>query len=231
MAGVGKFIRAFGYFSLCALGLTVGGGIALADGMARGGSVKDAPAQLSWQGFYIGTHAGLANGDTQGVTPVLTTDYDVTGSLVGAQIGYNWQRGMHVFGVEGSYSFSTVQGNTACLFVFDCKREVDSVATLVGRYGLAFGNSLYYGMAGAAWADVNTKVSVLGTTIDSADEHRFGWVAGFGFEHMLSDRLTARIEYAHIDLGSDNQTILGAPDKVDLKMDTIRLGVNLKLSN
>ena len=215
--------------SLCAVVLTVGAATAIADGMP--GSIKDAPAQKSWQGFYVGTHAGLVSGDTQGVTPVTSTDYELTGSLAGAQLGYNWQRGMYVLGIEGSYSFSSVQGSTACLIVLDCKRDVDSLGTVVGRYGLAFGNTLYYGMAGVAWADVGTKVSFLGATIDSVDTHRVGWTAGFGFEHALSDRLTAKIEYAHIDLGSDTQTILGVPDKVDLKMDTIRLGVNLKLSN
>jgi hypothetical protein len=52
---------------------------------------------------------------------------------------------------------------------------------------------------------------------------------------MLSNHISARIEYAHVDLGSDNHGLAlvgGGPvvvnDKVDVRMDTIRLGVNFK---
>src|SRR6185369_11373981 len=168
---------------------------------------------------------------TQGVTPITSTDFNVNGGLAGVQIGYNWQRGNQVFGIEGAYSWTSLRGNTACLVVFDCQREMDAIGTVVGRYGLAFGNTLLYGLGGVAWADVNTRLSIVGINIDSVDSHRVGWTAGFGVEHALSDRVSARVEYAHIDFGSDTQTLAGLPDKVDLKTDTIRLGVNLKLSN
>ena len=63
-----------------------------------------------------------------------------------------------------------------------------------------------------------------------------GWVAGFGVEQMLSKNISARIEYSHIDLGSKTHDLafIGGggptiPDKVDMKLDTIRLGVNIKL--
>jgi len=67
----------------------------------------------------------------------------------------------------------------------------------------------------------------------------FGWTAGFGFEHAFTNRISTRIEYAHIDLGSQIQNLTftgggalpGIPDKVDVRMDTIRLGVNVKLTN
>ena len=123
MQRAGKLTKAFHCVSLCALGLTIGGTVAFADGMSRGSS-KDAPMQKSWQGFYIGTHAGLATGDTQGDSPGVVTNFDMAGSLAGAQIGYNWPRGIHVLGIEGGYAFSTVQGNTRCTVVLDCRREV-----------------------------------------------------------------------------------------------------------
>jgi outer membrane immunogenic protein len=222
------------YISIGAIALAIGSTVAFADGLP--GSFKDAPVQKSWQGFYIGTNAGLVTGDTQGDTGAVVTNYSVTGAVGGAQLGYNWQRGNQVFGIEGGYDFASVQGNTACAVVLDCRREINSLATVVGRYGLAFGQTLYYGMAGVAWADVDTHVIAAGgVPFLGADAHRFGWIAGFGFEHALSERLTARIEYAHVEFGSDTQLLIGAgPDtlnNVDLKMDTIRLGVNWKLSN
>jgi outer membrane immunogenic protein len=206
---------------------------------ADGGSIKDtAISPPSWQGFYVGTHAGLATGNTKGDTATTSTDFDLNGALYGAQIGYSWQHGSTVLGAEASWSHSTLQGNTACLVVLDCKRDVDWIATMVGRIGLASDRMLIYGMGGVAWADVNTNVSIVGIPLFSASETHTGWVAGFGFEYAFSSRISTRIEYAHIDLGSQTHDL--APvgggggttsDKVDLQMDTIRLGLNIKLSN
>jgi outer membrane immunogenic protein len=97
------------------------------------------------------------------------------------------------------------------------------------------GRTLVYGMAGAAWADASTHVSFLGLPVASGSATHNGWVAGFGFEYALSNHVSTRIEYAHIDLGSANHSLATAggtvlvTDSVDLKMDTIRLGVNIKL--
>lgn len=213
--------------------------VVMADGMPRG-SIKDAvaPPTVNWQGFYVGGHAGLATGDTQGsVAGTTLTDFNINGGLYGGQVGYNWQRGVAVLGLEGSWSQSTIQGNSACLVVLDCKRDVDWVATLTGRVGMAFGHSLLYGMGGVAWGDVNTNVSIVGVPLLTGSETHTGWVAGFGFEQMLMSRVSFRVEYAHVDLGSEDHQLSivggGGPvvtDKVDIKMDTIRLGVNVKLN-
>jgi outer membrane immunogenic protein len=228
------WLKALCWGALGVMGLVLAAPTAFADGR---GSLKDAPVQaFSWQGFYIGDHAGLATGTTGGDTGFTTTDYDINGALYGLQAGYNFQRGTTVFGIEATWSHSTVQGNTACLVVFDCKRDVDWVATVVGRLGMASGRSLLYSMAGVAWADVNTNVSIIGVPLLSASETHVGWTYGFGFEHAFTDRISTRIEYAHIDLGSEthNLAFIGGggitiPDKVDLKMDSIRLGVNIRL--
>jgi outer membrane immunogenic protein len=214
------------------------------------GSIKDAPvvAGYSWQGFYVGAHAGLVTGNTQGLAdlslfggPAIATDYSLAGALYGVHAGYNLQRGAVVFGIEGSWSGSNVQGNTACVVVFDCKREVDSVYTLAGRLGWAMNRTMVYGLLGVAWGEVNTKVTSQLIPISlSSDERHVGWVAGFGLEHALSDRVSFRIEYTRIDLGDETHNlaispaIIGfpaIPDKVDVTIDTIRLGVNIKLTN
>ena len=235
-----------GFRTLC--GVSAGLILALAAGQAsadgyRGRGVKVYEQAFTWTGFYFGGHAGLATGDTQG-TPglgvgpppgLLSTDYNLEGALYGGQIGFNWQTGALVLGVEGSLSGSSVQGSTACVVLLECKRDVDWLATVTGRVGYAMGRSLVYGLAGVAWGDVDTNVSIVGIPILSGGETHVGWVAGFGFEHALSNHISARIEYAHVDLGSDTHGLAlvgGGPvvvnDKVDVRMDTIRLGVNFK---
>src|SRR6266571_4511043 len=62
----------------------------------------------SWTGFYAGLNAGAAS--TDGNLTAVTTDqffesrftdtFHKTGFIGGGQIGYNYQSGMSVFGVE-----------------------------------------------------------------------------------------------------------------------------------
>ena len=223
----------------CLLGLMLAAPAALADGLPRG-SLKDVPQAFSWTGFYAGGHAGLVTGETTGDIGLggpLNTDYSLNGALYGAQVGYNYQMGTTVFGVEASWSGANIQGNTACVAILECSRDVDWLATVVGRVGIASDRSLLYAMGGVAWADVNTNVSIVGVPLLSGNETHTGWIAGFGFEHAFTNRISTRIEYAHIDLGTQDTGLAltgGAvvvTDKVDVRMDTIRLGVNIKLTN
>ncbi len=233
-----QWFGALSWGALSVLGIVLVTPAALADGMPRRGpQVVERP--FSWTGFYVGGHAGLATGDTQGDPGIggglLSTDYIVNGALYGGQVGYNWQSGLLVFGVEGSWSASTIQGNTACVAILECKRDVDWLATVTGRVGYAMGRTLLYGMAGAAWADASTHVGIVGIPLVSGSATHNGWIAGFGFEYALSNHVSTRIEYAHVDLGSADHGLApaGGPvlvtDSVNLKLDTIRLGVNVKL--
>src|SRR5690349_11243363 len=113
-----------GFGALCALSagiaLAVSVQAASADGY-RSRSIKDGAQPFSWTGLYIGGHAGLATGDTQGVPDLggapglFRTDYNLDGALYGGQVGFNWQTGPMVLGVEASLSGSSIQGNTTCL--------------------------------------------------------------------------------------------------------------------
>jgi outer membrane immunogenic protein len=221
---------------------------AIADGMNTRGSIKDSVQPFSWRGFYVGLHAGLATGNTQGEVDIgtgISTDYDLNGAIYGGQVGWLGQWGNVVAGIEGTYSGTSLQGNTGCgdfiLLSFDCKREVNWIATAVGRVGYAFDRVLVYGLGGVAWADVDTNVAVnflgAGAQVLSANETHVGWTAGFGLEWALTDRVSARIEYAHINLGDETHQLRASgvkgsiPDKVELEVDTIRLGVNVKLGH
>jgi outer membrane immunogenic protein len=201
--------------------------VAVADGSP---GMKDGYRPFSWTGFYVGANVGLATGQTTGdfgLGGFLNTDYEMNGAVYGGQIGYNWQRGNIVLGIEGSFSGTTIQGTTTCIFVFECKREVDNIATVTGRVGYAMDRSLLYVLGGGAWAKLSSDFSIAGVTLATDSQQHSGWVAGFGFEHALSNNVTMRIEYSHIDLGSEQH--FGFVD-VDAKIDTIRLGANLKFN-
>jgi outer membrane immunogenic protein len=206
-------------------------------------------APFSWNGFYVGLHAGLANGNTDsslnfghgdnhGSDFGLSWGYEMTGALYGAQIGFLRQRDNLVFGVEGTFSGSSVQGSDAGCFVLvvgvNCAREVNWMATVVGRAGIAYDRVLFYGLAGVAWADVESRVNIINPAFGniSGSSTHVGWTAGFGIEWALSDRVSVRAEYAHIDLGDETHRLGGEiPLQVGLEMDTIKLGVNVKLGH
>ena len=67
---------------------------------------------FSWSGFYIGAHVGGAK--VERCLSIFEFDgeacVDRTGWLGGGQIGFNWQAGQVVFGVEFSGSLSDLGG-------------------------------------------------------------------------------------------------------------------------
>lgn len=230
-------------------GLFVSQGAFAADlGGAPRRGMKDAPApvgyspppQFSWTGIYVGAHVGYGFSDLDWqfeATPGISTSHTGDGGLLGAQIGYNVQVRQFVFGVEADMSGAFIDGGTACPNpAFDCSHTFNWLASLRGRAGIAVnGNrTLLYATAGAAWADVDheaTNVATGATFGTGFNERHFGWVAGGGVEHMLTANLSARVEYLYY--GFDEVTapagaLGGGPAALDLSMQTVRFGINMK---
>lgn len=220
-------------------------------GQEQYGSIKDAPVEpvFSWTGFYAGVAVGLATGDTSEQVKVddpllaalLRTDFDVNGAIYGGHIGYNYQSGPWVVGIEGTFSGTNIDGDSNCVFVLNCRADVDWIGTVEGRIGYGFGRSLIYARGGVAWGDVSTSAYLIDPSLFSvrSSETHTGWTAGLGFEHAIGNNVIARIEYSHIDLGSENHDLdasflgnpLGAiPASVDMEIDTIKVGVSVKFN-
>jgi len=78
------------------------------------------PPPPRWQGFYVGINGGGGMGpssQTLTVDPLITLlgvattgNYKVSGALLGATLGYNYQAGSWVFGVEGDIDWSSIGG-------------------------------------------------------------------------------------------------------------------------
>jgi outer membrane immunogenic protein len=214
------------------------GSASFASAADLGGSYKDESIasygpSYSWAGLYIGGSAGFGTGDTETTIEGFSiADYEVNGAIFGAHVGYNFQRGNVVFGVEAGINGTDMDGSQQILGpLLTSERELDWYATAVARLGYASGKTLFYGFGGVAWADVTTKVGsiLLSDTIDSEDTH-VGWTAGLGIEHALSDRFSVRLEYSHVDLGEGDGllTEVGLDHEVDLKFDAIKIGASYK---
>jgi opacity protein-like surface antigen len=62
-------------------------------------------------------------------------------------------------------------------------------------------------------------------------QNAFGWVAGAGIEHMLTQKLSVRLEYLYYGFpGASAPASALGPDPVTLtsSMQEVRLGVNIK---
>jgi len=209
-------------------------------------------AQLYFDAF-IPSGASLDEGVSL-VEAFLGNDYDMDGAIYGGFLGYNWQSGNAVFGIEAGLNGTGFDGHTDCLNVADCKRELEYYGTVTGRLGYAVNNFMFYGFGGIAWGDVETNVSVAGaplddfwTGVDSVgfdnSETHVGWTAGVGLEFAFTERFVAGVEYAHVDLGEERHTILTATEEVsegpnesidirndvDVSFDVIKVRASYKL--
>ncbi len=120
-------------------------------------------ANTDWSGFYLGINGGLLDINTNGV-------------VVGGTLGYNFQTGAAVLGIEGDLDavFPNGNGNTGAL------------GTIRGRVGYTFGGFMPYITAG--FAEGNDAASGSGLAI------------GGGAEFRLTPTMTFKAEYLRLDL-------------------------------
>jgi outer membrane immunogenic protein len=197
-------------------------------------------AVYDWTGFYIGTNLGYSWGrgstdgsvsGTQNVSvfrtagptlvsstnsvltglPLLSGRANVNGFIGGGQLGYNWQRGTWLFGLEGDIQFSnergsgdvcTVAGCPAGSALFTRDYKLDWFGTARGRVGFlpaerillyATGGLTYGGFSGSSWT--------LPLNVGTWSSTNVGWTVGAGVEAALGSNWSIKFEYLYMDLG------------------------------
>jgi outer membrane immunogenic protein len=173
----------------------------------------------SWAGWYIGAHAGAAWQQTTANTAYQdngaydNNTFSKSGFIGGGQIGYNWQHGNFVFGLEGDISALSGK-NTGELQSsgYQYSSRISWLSTVRSRFGLAVGDTMAYMTAGVAFGGVKNNVNA-DNGDNSSSKTRTGWTVGGGVEHMLSRNWTIGLEGLFVDLGkshvnvtSDNKT-------------------------
>jgi outer membrane immunogenic protein len=220
----------------------------------------------NWTGFYIGLNAGAAstNADFSVVSTGVgfsdehrfTDNLRKTGFIGGGQIGYNWQTGMTVVGIEADAAWMDNRLSTTTILdpFFHGKghaefsSSIEWLATVRGRAGIAATPSLLlYVTGGVAFAGINTRYRNAGlgapTALTSplintysATDTRVGWTAGFGAEFALGGGWSVKGEYLRVNFDSHDLTVpviaqnspLQGTVKVSQDIDIIRAGVNYK---
>jgi outer membrane immunogenic protein len=214
------------------IGLMGAGVAGAADLPARTGPVP-APVMystmFSWTGFYAGVNAGYHFHDnkatTTGTPAFVALGTLVPGSLAtgkdgfigGGQIGYNYQFGAVVAGVEADLQY--VDGKRATVFTngpvaTGAGSGLEYLGTVRARLGyVPMDRLMIYVTGGLAYGNpqntaVVTTVAPLpaGLWAGSSDNTRFGYTIGGGVEYALTNNWTAKVEYLYYDLGRQSVT-------------------------
>jgi outer membrane immunogenic protein len=207
-----------------------------ADLPARRMPVKAAPAPIvgmyNWSGFYIGGHAGYLFSDLEWSFPGTTTSHDLDGFVGGGHVGFNWQSGNFVFGIEGAVSGFSRDGSSTCFGGPVCHTEVDHFWRAGARAGFtagATGNWLIYAMGGFARANVKTHLVVGGVETDRTNTHHHGGYVGGGIEYGWTPNLVIGLEGYHVFLGNEGHgAAVGTTRNVDLDFSVIQARLSWK---
>lgn len=179
---------------------------------------------VTWTGFYIGANAGYGWADvgTSG------TSNNLQGFIGGGQLGYNWQTGAFVLGVEADFQVANEKrSDTASILGVDftVDQKIQWFGTARGRLGYAFGPTMLYVTGGAAWQNYKLSVSALGASVDD-NTTKVGWTAGAGVEWMFAPHWSTKVEYLYMDTGDTDVTLFGTTFTARAKNSIARLGVN-----
>src|ERR1700680_1683441 len=122
-----------------------------------------APAYIAavydWSGFYIGANGGRGTSrkEWDNMTPgglfvAEEGSHDATGGVAGGQIGYRWQTGAWVFGLEGQGDWADLRGTNPSLLALGTvnRSRMDAFGLFTGQVGYAWNTVLLYAKGGAA---------------------------------------------------------------------------------
>jgi len=212
----------------------------------------------NWTGFYLGGHAGwgwidntttIIDGSPQFPAGTVLNSQNDGGFIGGGQVGYNFQFGSWVLGVEGDFTGTSINACSSTLgnggFTTTPCLGTNWTADVTGRLGYAWDNWLLYAKGGFAWGDFSSTAQTFnaaGTmvTTSSGGETRTGWVLGGGLEYALGGNWSAKVEYTYMDFANDtvtrtqNNLVTGAVSQVQRTNDTqvqeVKFGINYRFN-
>lgn len=210
-----------------------------------------APA-FSWDGIYLGVVGGYTwnDADVSNVTfqdsgspaikPGIKYSTEFDGGEFGGTLGWNYQTGSLVLGVEGDISYSWATGdNDKYSPSFTSDTEMTWFGTARLRAGYAFDRALIYATGGLAYGDVEGKIHdryPSGVISTSDSNGMWGWTIGGGLEYAITNNFSVKGEYLYYDLGDTDFNVSesggGGWDRISSNVSVtgsvIRAGLNYR---
>ena len=221
-------------------------------GAAQAADVTPA-AGFQWSGFYLGASAGYGFGDTDyryfppdftaapsvvAKEPPVGISYD--GGMLGGQLGYNYQAGSLVLGVEADVSASAIRGDRSTTeappcFEDGCSAEIDWFGTGRLRLGYALNDVMPFITGGAALVGLRGDADKGACGYNGScgyDDTAWGWTLGGGMEWGFAERWSAKAEYLYVYVDAPGFSGPGGKQVSagDLDFSTLRIGVDYHLN-
>jgi outer membrane immunogenic protein len=202
-------------------------------------------AVYDWTGFYIGANGGWGTSRKcwDFIDPVLGPFaegcHDADGGTVGGQIGYRWQAGTWVFGLEGQGNWADFQGSNVSLLFPAARNEsrIDAFGLITGQVGYAANNVLFYVKGGAAVTADRYRVFDVPTGVLAAstgDDTRWGAVVGAGIEFGFAPNWSVGVEYNHLFMEDRDHTfvtpagVFVGTDRISQDVDIVTARINYR---
>jgi outer membrane immunogenic protein len=228
--------------------LVIGGAAQAADLPVKAPLIAK-PVAYSWTGCFVGAAGGGVWGRSRHISGDATTfgfnitdNYAVSGGIVGAEYGCQWQSGMWVFGTESDFSWTNLRGGANNIAPFNTTSISSTreywLSTSRLRFGvLATPDLLLYATGGIATARVEATVdaTIAGFGIVSETRTRWGWTIGGGAEYALGNGWSAKADYLYVRL-NDKEYLTPPPlgfssrSNVPLDEHIFRVGLNYKFT-
>lgn len=188
----------------------LGGAAAIAMFLTAGATAQSADivsepvAVTDWSGFYIGAHLGYAWANMSGcydcsdTTTILDAEeLDLEGIVGGLHAGYNWQMDHIVFGIEADVSFTDIDDSEDAPSPDEDESQsgdVDLLASVRARLGVAFDDVLLYATGGIAIPDAEWQGNDLDGDEANLKFGEIGGVVGGGMEYAVTEDIRLRAE-------------------------------------
>jgi outer membrane immunogenic protein len=176
-----------------------------------------------WTGAYIGAHAGyasLAGASTVRDDIAQSWTQNADGVTGGILVGYNFDMGSFVLGLEADTSFGFVKDTDTRPGLGPVTITDHGQHTFRGRAGMPLGPGLLYATGGLALADVWAR-----SPAGRDKQFLLGFVVGAGFETIVHERLSLRMEYRYASYGEVTYRLAATAMKSDLDSHSVRVGI------
>lgn len=163
--------------------------------------IETVPAPFNWGGGYVGGQIGYGKFYTD--SNVLG---DPDGLIGGGHVGYNWDMGDYVWGVEADIDAVDADFDNGA-------GDIDTMMRLKLRFGRDLGRTLIYGTVGGVRAEGD---------VGGSSQNDIGWLAGGGIDYALTDNWIAGAEALYNSVSNFDDT--GA----DLEQVSLRAKISYK---
>ncbi len=224
-----------------------------------------APLSMSWNGFYGGLVAGYGFGNSDATLASTSVSFDgpfgagdvpgsaslnTKGFIGGLELGYNYQLGSWLAGIEADVNYSAIKGSDTidagpvgpyAASTTTVEHKMDWFGTARVRFGyIPWEPLLIYATGGLAVGHVKDTAEIAFPSLvqdysGSSSKTKFGWTAGAGVEWAFLGSWTVKAEYLYYDLGDNTVDIAVVTGPVATASATFpakgsigRLGVNYR---